>query len=447
MFRRGNPVLHLLSKSVRIEDIEIQGNRIRGNVNVQKRRMKKLLLAAAVFMLALCMGRTASAAKIKTPTGLKADYDKNYIKLAWKKVPNASGYVIYRYSSVAKQYIRVKSLKKNSYMMSGLPTGTLYRFKVRAYRRTREGIFYSAYSKQLRVRTKKEPTKKVSTIKKYLQTAIKPIGKAIYVWGGGWSVDGLGGSTEARSMGVSKNWTKFFKAQTKDYNFYDTQYQRHDGLDCSGYVGWTIYNMMNKKSGNNGYVMSARTMAKNYASRGWGKYIKRKNVKNYKPGDIMSSDCSDCGHVWIVIGQCSDGSVVVLHSSSNPGVQLSGTVTPDGKIRSQAAELAQKYMEQYYPDWCAKFQTKIRDEKYLSHFCQMRWDISGKSVMTDPDGYRKMTAEQVLEDLIGPLKSEETPPPAPEPDLVEPETQPVTEPETKQVETETQATAAEVPAS
>lgn len=127
---------------------------------------------------------------------------------------------------------------------------------------------------------------------------------------------------------------------------------------------------------------------------------------------------------------------MVLHSSSNPGVQLSGTVTPDGKIVSQAAVLAQKYMEQYYPDWCKKFKTKIRDEKYLSHFGQMRWNVSGKSVLTDPDGYQKMTAEEVLKDLIGPLKSEELPPPDPEPDLTLPD--PPNESE-KTVETETAA--------
>lgn len=400
------------------------------------RTMEKRWLAAAVLLLVLCLGQTAAAAKVKTPTGLKADYDKNYITLAWKKVPKVAGYVIYRYSKIAGQYIRVKDLRTNTYTMYGLPTKTLYRFKVRAYRKTGGRTYYSAYSKRLQVRTKKEPTKKVSTIKKFLQGAIEPIGKAIYVWGGGWSVDGLGGSPEARSMGVSSQWVRFFNAQSKDYNFYNTQYQRHDGLDCSGYVGWAIYNMMNTKSGNNGYVMSSRDMAKNYASRGWGTYIKRADVKDYKPGDIMSSACKDCGHVWIVIGQCEDGSVVVLHSSSNPGVQLSGTVTPDGKIVSQAAVLAQKYMEQYYPDWCKKFKTKIRDEKYLSHFGQMRWNVSGKSVLTDPDGYQKMTAEEVLKDLIGPLKSEELPPPDPEPDLTLPD--PPNESE-KTVETETAA--------
>ena len=393
--------------------------------------MRRGFLFAAALLLILCMGQTAYAAKVKSPTGLKADYDKNYVKLTWKKVSKAKGYVVYRYSSTAGQYIRLGATKKNSYSMSGLSAGTLYRFKVRAYRRTKSRIYYSKYSKRIQLRTKKEPTKKVSTIKKYLQTAIQPIGKAIYVWGGGWSVDGLGGSTEARTMGVSKNWTKFFNAQTKDYNFYNTQYQRHDGLDCSGYVGWTIYNMMNTKSGNNGYVMSAKDMAKNYASRGWGKYIKRANVKDYKPGDIMSSACADCGHVWIVIGACEDGSVVALHSSSNPGGQLSGPVTPTGRVDSQAAELAKKYMEQYFPAWSAKYKTKVRDEKYLSHFCQMRWNVSGKSVMTDPDGYQKMTAEQVLEDLLGPLEKEEIPPPEPEPEP-QPETQ--TElPETSQM--------------
>jgi cell wall-associated NlpC family hydrolase len=382
---------------------------------MEKRIWKKVVLFLAVFLLSLSMGQQASAAKIKTPTGLKADYDKNFINLTWKKLPKATGYVVYRYSSVAKQYIRVGETKKNSYYMDDLPEGTLYRFKVRAYRVIKGKTYYSGYSKKLALRTKKEPTKKVSTLKKYLQNAIKPIGKAIYVWGGGWSTDGLNGSIEARSIGVSSTWTSFFNAQTSDYNFYNTQYQRHNGLDCSGYVGWTIYNMMNTKSGNNGYVMSAKNMAKNYASRGWGTYIKRSKVKDYKPGDIMSSACTDCGHVWIVIGTCSDGSVVVLHSSSNAGVQLSGTVAPDGKVHSQAAELADKYMKQYYPNWCTKFSTKIRDEKYLSHFCQMRWGVSGKSVLTDPDGYQNMTAEEVLADLIGPLKEEVlAEPPAPE---------------------------------
>ena len=54
--------------------------------------------------------------------------------------------------------------------------------------------------------------------------------------------------------------------------------------------------------------------------------------------------------------------------------------------------------------------------------------------MTDPDGYQKMTAEQVLNDLLGPLKEEPEPLPVPEPEMP-PETQPETpsQPETQKV--------------
>ncbi len=372
--------------------------------------MKKLkksgVLVLCILLTVLCFGTSVFAAKkvkVRTPTGLKADYDKNYINLKWKKQKKATGYIVYQYSKYTKKYERLGKTRKNTYNMSGKAAGTIYHFKVQSYRKVGDMYYKSKLSKHLRIRTKKEPTKKVSTIKQYLKTAMQPIGKAVYVWGGGWSVDGLGGSTESRSMGVSPNWSNFFDAQTEDYDYYFTQYQRHDGLDCSGYVGWTIYNIMNKKSGNNGYVMSAKDMARNYASRGWGTYIDKKKVWNYYPGDIMSSDCSDCGHVWIVVGECDDGSVVVLHSSSNAGVQLSGTVDMDGDPNSEAVRLVKKYMKQYFPEWCQKFKTKIRDIKYLSHFGQMTWDVSGKSIMTDPDGYKEMNAEQVLEDLLGPI--------------------------------------------
>ena len=69
--------------------------------------MRRGFLFAAALLLILCMGQTAYAAKVKSPTGLKADYDKNYVKLTWKKVSKAKGYVVYRYSSTAGPYIRL----------------------------------------------------------------------------------------------------------------------------------------------------------------------------------------------------------------------------------------------------------------------------------------------------------------------------------------------------
>lgn len=360
-------------------------------------------------MMFLSMNQMTMAAKkvtVKRPKGLKVkDYDKNYVKLTWKKTAKATGYVVYRYSAVNRKYIKVKSTKKLYYHAYGLTSNMSYRFKIKAYRRVGKRTYYSKYSSVVRVKTKADPTRSVSTIKNFLKTAVKPIGKTVYVWGGGWSTDGLNGSVEGRSMGVAKRWANFYDQQTSSYNYLNTQYQRRDGVDCSGYVGWCIYNIMNTKSGNNGYVMYAQKMAKTYSSYGWGSFKKKTKVKSYKPGDIMSSDCSCCGHVWIVIGACEDGSVVALHSTSHGGVQLSGTVSATGKTNSQAATLAAAYMEQYFPEWCQKFTPLTKNSAYLSHYVQMSWDVSGNTIMTDPEGYQNMNAEQVLRELFGPLNN------------------------------------------
>ena len=62
---------------------------------MRKRRKKTGFLFVLVFFAAICIGQPVLAAKVKAPTGLKADYDKNYIKLTWKKVPKARGYVVF----------------------------------------------------------------------------------------------------------------------------------------------------------------------------------------------------------------------------------------------------------------------------------------------------------------------------------------------------------------
>lgn len=238
------------------------------------------------------------------------------------------------------------------------------------------------------------------TLKELLQTALEPAGSTMYVWGGGWNKADTGAGTEARTIGVSPRWERFFLEQDSSYDYHTTRYQIHDGLDCSGYIGWCIYNVMNTKNGESGYVMKAQEMASDFASRGWGKYISRSRVIDYKAGDIMSSACQDCGHVWMAVGSCGDGSVVILHSSP-PGVQLNGTPAGDGTADSQAVKLARYYMEKYYPDWYKKYPDCERGFSYLEDYAQFRWDVSGNSVMSDPDGYRSKDADAILKDLLG----------------------------------------------
>jgi len=58
-------------------------------------------------------------------------------------------------------------------------------------------------------------------------------------------------------------------------------------------------------------------------------------------------------------------------------------------------------MEKYYPDWYKKYPDCERGFSYLEDYAQFRWDVSGNSVMSDPDGYRSKDADAILKDLLG----------------------------------------------
>lgn len=236
-----------------------------------------------------------------------------------------------------------------------------------------------------------------TTLLKFLQTALQPVGKTMYIWGGGWNEEDTGSGAEAVSIGVAPAWEQFFRQQDSAYNYQNTRYQIHNGLDCSGYVGWTIYNAFNSESGHSGYVMKADKMAQTFAvDYGWGTYTPAASVRDYRAGDIMSSS----GHVYIVAGQCEDGSVVLMHASP-PGVMISGTTTRGGSYGSQAISLARQYMKTYYPDWYAKFPDSSRGTYYLTSFSRMRWRLGGNCLMKDPEGLRKKSAGDVLRVLFG----------------------------------------------
>lgn len=92
--------------------------------------------------------RITPPAAPKSVKARSAAYNK--IKISWKKVKNASGYEIYQYNSKTKKYIRIGSTTKFSYTKNALKTGTVYKFKVRAYRKvsgqTVRGKFSSVVS-------------------------------------------------------------------------------------------------------------------------------------------------------------------------------------------------------------------------------------------------------------------------------------------------------------
>ncbi len=236
----------------------------------------------------------------------------------------------------------------------------------------------------------------VKSIKNLVKTAFEPVGKVMYIYGGGWNEADDGAGVEALTLGLSQSWIDFTSKQDSSYNYEAYDYEKnksviHDGLDCSGFVGWAIYNVMND---GRGYVTNSYKMDDMLAEMGLGTITKRSDITDYKAGDIMASGCDDCKHVFICLGQCGDGSILLLHSSP-PGVQLTGTYTPEGNKNSQAIQLAEKYMKKYYPDWYNKFPDSSRNESYLSHYDQFRW-----SVLSDEEGYGSMTPEEILEDIF-----------------------------------------------
>ena len=272
----------------------------------------------------------------------------------------------------------------------------------------------------------------VRTVKKLVQTALAPVGNVLYVYGGGWNLEDTGAGEEAMSFGLFHRWGIFFREQDENYNYryvpgtnnireaprnsfypFDGVNVYHAcGLDCSGYLGWVIYNVMTDPSGadeekQTGFVVPATEFAKSLAqTHGFGSFSREKN-RVLQPGDIVSIK----GHVWMSLGTCRDGSVLLVHSTPSPsktgelggGVQLSAL---DRKECSdcEAMQLAEEYMSTHCPEWSGRYEVQLKSyRKYLA-FPESRnagvfvWSLS-ETGLTDPEGYLEMEPGEILRDI------------------------------------------------
>lgn len=269
------------------------------------------------------------------------------------------------------------------------------------------------------------------TLKNYLQTAMNPVGTALYVYGGSWDWQDVNSSNQALTIGLPQSWIDFFQQQDANYTYMNDDDPAHSyyphnswnqyyyaGVDCSAYIGWTVYNVMHTESTTNdlsdGYVMSAVKMAKTFADKGWGTWTR--DIKSFKPGDIFSMS----GHVWTVLGVCDDSSIVFLHSTPSDskagqgggGVQLSAlNPNSDNDKNCEAYKLVTKYMTKYYPEWSTRYDAVLRSyDSYAtpasgSEYSKtwsgnFSWNLDGTG-LTDPDGYADMSAAEILADLFG----------------------------------------------
>lgn len=236
------------------------------------------------------------------------------------------------------------------------------------------------------------------TIKNFLLNALQPVGNTLYVWGGGWM------APTNTYKGIYPEWKTWFDSKNKNYDF--SKYQdlsqktRAKGLDCAGFVGWSTYQVMHQTSGvNYGYVVEASTVASTYNRWGWGQLrnqnaLSKNNYKSaFKAGDIASMS----GHTFIILGQCADNSLVIIHATP-PCVQINGTTTPNGDWNSQAIILARQYMNKYYPKLMQKFDLSCGvGMSYIKAINTTRWH---DYILADPDNYKNKTADAVLNDLF-----------------------------------------------
>lgn len=364
-------------------------------------------ICGALVIVWIMMNLSSFPCRAKTvfekekPEGVMATAVGDRIAVSWEPVPGAAEYEIYEAVEAGdkrSKFLQVRRTGSCQVVLEKKEAGISYAYYIRACREAENGA--KAYSRKSACVSTTVPVKGVSTIKNFLKTALAPVGSTMYVWGGGWNKADTGAGKDARTIGLSPAWRDFASGKTSSYDYKNYRYQIHKGLDCSGYVGWCVYNVLNTKNNEKGYVSSASGQAKKFSGLGFGSYRKADQITDYRAGDIMSSTCSCCGHVWIAVGQCADGSVVLLHSSPS-GVQLNGTVTPKGSKNSQAVRLAAKYMKKYYRSWYQRFPKMDRGISYLTHYGQMRWKTAGKNaVLSDPDGLRNMRAERVLEELF-----------------------------------------------
>ncbi|WP_394924872.1 endo-alpha-N-acetylgalactosaminidase family protein [uncultured Robinsoniella sp.] len=160
---------------------------------------------------------TAKFKKITAPkkvTELKASMQTtSKIKLSWKKTSGARGYELSRYNSTKKKWSVVKTTGQTDITVKGLNSGTVYKYRVRAYSVSGSKKLYGKYSTVLKTAT--APKKPVMSGKKISGTSVK------LSWKKGTKADGFvvymktgkGGFTKIKT--VSSETTSYTKKKLK----------------------------------------------------------------------------------------------------------------------------------------------------------------------------------------------------------------------------------------
>ena len=429
--------IHLFYVDGNVKEYDIEG----GDPYVIENQLR----GGYIYNITVKNNKVIDVEEAEVETGVAGDFDLTGKKLYEIESPlQASGAVVNKVDSIAAD-ATVKVTKKNAY----------------------QAFVAEEYTVPLAVQAVPGEV----TLKNFLATALTPVGTALYVYGGAWDWQDDTSSNQSMTIGIPQEWIDTFQSQDTTYHYKkkdasgsyaDSFYTSNRGwnqyywagVDCSAYVGWATWNILNTENGvkgeDEGYVMSSTNMASNYADYGWGTYDKGEYVLNadgsiyadgdgdshrifdvadFKVGDIFS----DNGHVWIVLGVCEDGSMVFMHSTPSTskdglgeggGIQISA-LDLEGRENSFAAQLADHYMSTYYPEWSERYAAVTKGESYINVYDtgvpgtdgfkarkagRFTWNLES-GIMADPDDFASKTPTEILgilyNDSFQPVAEEE----------------------------------------
>lgn len=88
------------------------------------------------------------------------------LKFSWEKLSGASGYDIAKYDKKTKKYQKIATVKKGNSYTAKFDFGKRYKFKIRAYKKTKKGKYkYSLFSDVVTVKTSVFDKKKKTTLR------------------------------------------------------------------------------------------------------------------------------------------------------------------------------------------------------------------------------------------------------------------------------------------
>ncbi len=158
------------------------------------------------------------------------------VKISWKAVDNAEVYQIFRSTKIDGKYKRVKSSKSaGSFVDQNLKDGTMYYYKVRAYRKVKGEKCYGEFSEVTSVRTKLAGAdfaltadKKAKSITVNIKKNKNATGYIVYMY------DSKSGEFQKVWAGKATEYTAEKLKTTKRYNFKIRTYKKTSGKTIYG---------------------------------------------------------------------------------------------------------------------------------------------------------------------------------------------------------------------